>query len=224
MDNRYYCIPDLHGCSKLLTNALDFIYKENPGGGKVIFLGDYIDRGPDNTGVLKTVMNPPANWEFVCLLGNHEQMFLDSYDRGVKFYDVSAAQEIAGYTQNEYVICHQLRTSIDSSIISWMRSLKLCHIEDMNVFAHAFYDDNMKPDYQNPHEILWTRMDDWAEFPNAKQKLYLTHGHTPRKHGPIKSPNRVNLDCGAVFYDRLVIAEYYKDVQGPTNFHEFTYK
>ena len=70
-EQRYYCFPDIHGCSSLLNQALSFVYKENPNGGKIIFLGDYIDRGPDNLGVLQTVMHPPENWEFVTLLGNH---------------------------------------------------------------------------------------------------------------------------------------------------------
>ncbi len=61
-EQRYYCFPDIHGCNEVLKQALAFVYSQNPNGGKIIFLGDYIDRGPDNYGVLETVMNPPANW------------------------------------------------------------------------------------------------------------------------------------------------------------------
>ena len=221
MNDRYYCFPDIHGCSDILNKALNFVYKENPDGGKIIFLGDYIDRGPDNWGVLKTVMNPPENWEFVCLLGNHEEMFIDAYIRRDQFYDVKAARDIAGFKQDDFVIYEHVHQGIDRSIIEWMYNLKLVHIEDKNVFAHAFYDDTRDPEDQIISDVVWTRMDDWMTFQNAKQGLYLTHGHTPRKHGPVKSPNRVNLDAGAVFYGRYVIAEYYKDVQGTTNFHEF---
>lgn len=221
-ENRYYCFPDIHGCSDLLRDALSFVYSRNPTGGKIIFLGDYIDRGPDNNGTLQIVMNPPADWEFVTLLGNHELMFLDSYMRGTEFYDKKAAQDIAGFSQDEFVpLYDHIRQGIDRSIIEWMANLKLHHIEDQNVFAHAFYDDTLKPEGQRAHDCVWTRMDDWMAFPNSKQGLYLTHGHTPRKHGPVKSPNRTNLDCGAVFYGRFVIAEYHRGVQGPVDFHEF---
>lgn len=223
-NERYYCFPDIHGCSNILKNALDFVYKENPGGGKIIFLGDYIDRGPDNYGVLQIVMNPPKNWEFITLLGNHELMFIEAYMSGTRFYDYSAAQDIAGFSKDNFVIYEHIRQGIDRQIIEWMHSLKLFHIEDKNVFAHAFYNDDLKPDDQIISDLVWTRMDDFVRFPNDKQKLYLTHGHTPRKHGPIKSPNRVNLDAGAVFYGRYVIAEYYKDIQGPVAFHEFLNK
>ena len=221
MNNRYYCFPDIHGCNEVLQKALTFVYKENPDGGKIIFLGDYIDRGPDNYGVLQTVMNPPENWEFICLLGNHEEMFIDSYIHRTEFYDKKAARDIAGFEQDDLVSYEHVYQGMDKSIIEWMYGLKLVHIEDKNVFAHAFYDDTKKPEDQVSHDVVWTRMDDWMKFPNDKQSLYLTHGHTPRKHGPIKSPNRTNLDCGAVSYGRLVIAEYYKDIQGPVKFHEF---
>jgi serine/threonine protein phosphatase 1 len=223
-EQRYYCFPDIHGCSNLLKQALSFVYRENPNGGKIIFLGDYIDRGPDNWGVLQTIMKPPEGWEFVTLLGNHEEMFVDAYMNGTQFYDVRAARDIAGFKQDEFVIYDHVRQGIDRSIIEWMFKLKICHIEDKNVFAHAFYDDTLSPEDQRAHSSVWTRMDDWMSFQNSKQGLYLTHGHTPRKHGPVKSPNRTNLDCGAVFYGRLVIAEYYKDVQGPVAFHEFSNK
>ncbi len=219
--NRYYCFPDIHGMNELLQKALQFVYKQNPEGGKIIFLGDYIDRGPDNYGVLQIVMNPPENWEFVTLLGNHELMFLESYMNGTQFYDVKSAQDIAGFSQNEFVPYEHIRQGIDKSVIEWIANLKLFHIEDQNVFAHAFYDDTKKPEDQISSDCVWTRMDDWMTFQNSNQGLYLTHGHTPRKHGPIKSPNRTNLDCGAVFYGKLVIAEYEKETRGPVAFHEF---
>lgn len=221
MTERYYCFPDIHGCNDALQKALAFLYYKNPEGGKVIFLGDYIDRGTDNYGVLQTVMNPPENWEFICLLGNHELMFMESYMRGTQFYDAKAAQDIAGFSRDEFVTYDHIRQGVDKSIIEWMFNLKICHIEDQNVFAHAFYDDTRKPEEQISSDCVWTRMDDWMTFQNSKQGLYLTHGHTPRKNGPIKSPNRTNLDCGTVFYGRFVIAEYHKGVQGPVDFHEF---
>jgi len=73
---KYYVFPDIHGRNDLLQAALSFVYEQNPNGGKIVFLGDYIDRGSDNVGVLETVMNPPEGWEFVTLKGNHESMFV----------------------------------------------------------------------------------------------------------------------------------------------------
>lgn len=216
---KYYCFPDIHGMNDLLQKALDFVCKQNPEGGKIIFLGDYIDRGPDNTRVLNTVMNPPENWQFVCLKGNHEAMFVNSYLSMDRFYHQPTAIEISGVENPK--LYEEIHSGIDRKIIQWMDNLPIFHIEDKNVFAHAYYDDTLKPEDQVEHICIWERLSDSERYWNDRQGLYLTHGHTPRKHGPVKAVNRVNLDAGAVFYGRFVIAEYQKDKQGPVNFYEF---
>lgn len=225
MNNKtYYCIPDVHGMSHLLKQALDYIYELHPDGCKVIFLGDYIDRGPDNLGTVQLVMNPPKNFEFVCLKGNHEDMFLAATNSFTDFYDPKAALDLAGLTEDD-VRSKSLSVldNLDPNMIQWMSNLKLFHIEDENVFAHAFYDDSRPPANQSDHNCLWFRfMDDYQGYYNERQNLFLTHGHTPRKHGPCGAANRINLDCGAVFTGRLVIGQYEKDVRGPVNFLEFS--
>ena len=218
----YYVMPDIHGHNKLLQKALYELYSQNLKGGKIIFLGDYIDRGPDNLGVIKTVMNPPANWEFVCLRGNHETMFLDSYHNKTRFYDFEAAADIAEFGKTDLVKYDHVHQAINKDIIAWMDNLKLFHIEDHNVFVHAYYDDTRKPEDQIESICVWQRMSDFETYHNDKQVLYMTHGHTPRKHGPVTAPNRLNLDCGAVSYNRLVVAKFEKDVKGAVEFLEFT--
>ncbi len=216
----YYVIPDIHGMSSLLKDALATIYSANPNGGKIIFLGDYIDRGPDNRGALEIVMNPPKNWEFICLLGNHEVMFLDSYTCRTPFYDLDAAIDICGNPDVKTYI--DLHAAINPEIIRWMRGLKLFYIEDNNVFAHAYYSDQTPPEEQRESDVVWQRMSDFETYHNDKQGFYLVHGHTPRKHGPVTSPNRLNLDTGAVFYKRLVVAKFEKEKRGAVEFMEFT--
>jgi serine/threonine protein phosphatase 1 len=216
----YYVIPDIHGMFGLLRDALATIYSVNPNGGKIIFLGDYIDRGPNNRGVLKTVMNPPENWEFICLKGNHEVMFVDAYMNKTHFYDVDAAIDICG---NPNVKTYDgLYDAIDPEIVKWMDNLKLFHIEDQNVFAHAYYSDQTPPEEQGESQVVWQRMSDFETYHNDRQGFYLVHGHTPRKHGPVTAPNRLNLDAGAVFYKRLVVAKFEKERQGAVEFMEFT--
>ena len=216
-DQRYYCFPDIHGRYDLLRKALDFVYRENPKGGKIIFLGDYIDRGPDNKKVLETVMNPKEGWEFICLMGNHEEMFIDACDGKMNFYDPAVGLEFVPEAKTE----NDLRDGFPKDVADWMRNLKLFHFEGPNVFAHAYYDDDLLPEQQEKNTVLWKRMDDWMTYRSQMDRLFLTHGHTPRKHAPVKSPNRVNLDSGSVFYGRYIIGEYFKGIKGPTDFHEF---
>lgn len=219
----YYCFPDIHGCSEALQLALDYVYKQHPDGTKIIFLGDYIDRGPDDLGVLNIVMNPPSNYEFITLMGNHEQMFIESYDNKTQFYNTKSAKQIAGIVSEIYPTYDIIHSNIDPNIISWMKKLKLFHFEDQNVFAHAYYDPTLSSEDQRKTVCLWDRLSDTEPYINDKG-LYLTHGHTPRKNGPIKTINRLNLDVGAVFYGRYVIAEYASNKLGPINFHEFEFK
>lgn len=216
----YYCFPDIHGMNYLLQQALQFVYRKHPEGGKIIFIGDYIDRGPDNKSVLETVMYPPKNWEFICLMGNHEDIFINAYMNKTEFYDVRVVQEY--YNKGGLITYESLHDNFPKEIVEWMTNLKKFHFEDNNIFAHAFYDDTVSPENQRDAMLLWYRMDDWMKFPSKDNRLHLTHGHTPRKNGPIQSPNRTNLDCGAVYYNRYVIGEYRKNVRGPVNFHEFT--
>ena len=167
----YYVMPDIHGHNKLLQKALYDLYIQNPAGGKIIFLGDYIDRGPDNLGVIKTVMNPPANWEFVCLLGNHESMFLDAYHNKTRFYDFEAAIDLAEFGRDDLVKYDHVHQGINKDVITWMDNLKLFHIEDKNVFVHAYYDDTRSPDDQSESTCIWLRMSDFETYHNDNQGL-----------------------------------------------------
>lgn len=202
----YYVIPDIHGRNDLLQMALTKIYQDNPEGGKIIFLGDYIDRGPENVKVLDTVMNPPENWEFVCLMGNHEDMFVAGYNRFTNYYDMSAVKEIVA-------------TGKLPKYVDWMSKLKRVHVEDQNYFVHAFYDVTKSLEDQNPNMNVWQRVPD--EWSHGSPDHYIVHGHTPRGYGPVKAMGRINMDAGAVFYDRLVVAKFEKEKMGPQEFFEF---
>jgi serine/threonine protein phosphatase 1 len=76
-----YAIGDIHGCADLLDRLLERI--ESHAGDrakKLVFLGDYIDRGPDSARVVETLRR--LQWrapdDVVCLMGNHEEMLLKS--------------------------------------------------------------------------------------------------------------------------------------------------
>ena len=78
-----YAIGDIHGCYDLLARLLEDIHRdaERRGGpARLIFLGDYIDRGPDSRAVLATLMAGPQRPvdEWICLTGNHEELMLQA--------------------------------------------------------------------------------------------------------------------------------------------------
>src|SRR5438128_6850305 len=71
---RTLAIGDIHGCLTALDTLLGFV-RPTPED-RLIFLGDYIDRGPDSKGVLNRLIELKRIRRFICLRGNHEIMML----------------------------------------------------------------------------------------------------------------------------------------------------
>jgi len=67
-----YAIGDIHGCLSPLKTIFkqDLITAEDT----VIFLGDYIDRGPESKGVIDWLIEHKKDFNFEFLKGNHEIM------------------------------------------------------------------------------------------------------------------------------------------------------
>src|SRR5258708_32931501 len=74
-----YAVGDIHGMYNLLQEMMDKIYQREPG--IIIFLGDYIDRGPDSKKVIDFLMKGPQKdgFEFITLMGNHEDMCIHAH-------------------------------------------------------------------------------------------------------------------------------------------------
>lgn len=77
--HRLLAIGDIHGYLDELRQLLDLV--QPTAADKVVFLGDYIDRGPDSQGVLDEMIRFGERFpQTVFLRGNHEQMFMDALD------------------------------------------------------------------------------------------------------------------------------------------------
>ena len=88
MTEAIYVVGDIHGRYDLLQKAQLEIARDYDGAATVVFLGDYIDRGPQGCAVVKCLMRGPARDgdRWVCLRGNHEQMALDAHQPGGNRY------------------------------------------------------------------------------------------------------------------------------------------
>lgn len=76
MKPRLLAIGDVHGCSVALQTLLTCVRLRPED--KVVFLGDYIDRGPDSRGVIETVIALRQFFDVVTLRGNHEVMAVEA--------------------------------------------------------------------------------------------------------------------------------------------------
>ena len=125
-------VGDIHGRFDLLEK---FLVTVKDSGATVIFLGDLIDRGPDDLNVLKTVSTltqDPDSWglqSVYALRGNHEQMFLN-------------AAKVGGWRGSNLSLWLQNGGNSDSmssmrEYVNWLLDLPLYMTVGDTMFAHA---------------------------------------------------------------------------------------
>lgn len=86
---RSYVIGDIHGCLSELKKIIQLLINNEHINwqDRLIFLGDYVDRGPDSFGVIEYLVQLKTRYECVFLVGNHEIMFLEFFNnpKSVRF-------------------------------------------------------------------------------------------------------------------------------------------
>ena len=86
VEQMIYAISGIHGCYNELCSRMEQLgglHTFEKGENKLIFLGDYIDRGSESKKVLETIYNwqqSVGTANLVVLRGNHEDWFLDFLD------------------------------------------------------------------------------------------------------------------------------------------------
>ena len=199
-----FVIPDIHGCYDLMQAALAAIeQRENKG--KVVFLGDYIDRGPDSAAVISHLMRgAPEGWEWVCLKGNHEDMMVGALggpDEGW-WLGNGGIQTMASYAGRPY-----------QEHLDWCAALPMMHKDKHRAYVHAgvIEDVPLTEEAQGEGILLWHRI---PEGRDVSFDLHIVHGHTPMRNGPERLNGRTNLDTGAVFTGRLVVGVFDDEAPG----------
>ena len=205
---RIYAIGDIHGRLDLLESVLKRIDKdmnEHPASNTIrIFLGDYIDRGPDSKRVIDRLasMNHPT----VCLMGNHEAFlreFLRSPDvlavwrhcgglDTLRSYGLRPKIETDGQDQRE--LASELERILPSSHREFLGGLKQYFICGDFFFVHAGVRPGICLTKQSEDDLLWIRED--FLFSEEHFGKVVVHGHTPVLEPDIR-PNRINIDTGA---------------------------
>lgn len=212
--SKTYAVPDLHGRADLLELALEEI-ESSPSGGTVVFLGDYVDRGPQSRQIIERLMAGPkeACWKWICLKGNHEQMMADAiFGRPSR---ASWIQNGGGYTLVSYG--HPVKGYVDLTVVprehaEWIDALPLVHADGKRVFVHAGVDPMLPAGGQRPHTALWQRLHRTVD--RGHPEGYVVHGHTPYEDGPVVLDGRVNLDTLAWYTGNLHVAVFDDDREG----------
>jgi len=193
-------VGDIHGCAEELRNLLELvpITPETT----VLFLGDYIDRGPNAREVLEIVLDLSQRCRVVTLMGNHEAMFIefikDPTSSSAAGYIFNGGSSTLASYSNEYG-----DYVIPESHYNFLRALDIFHQTERHLFVHAGI-PNIPIDEIDPNlhgrDMLWMR-DSFLNSDYTWSKV-IVHGHTPVDEVTI-GHNRINLDTGCVFDGRL---------------------
>jgi len=216
-DTRVYCIGDIHGCLDLLQMLHEKIIahaKNYTGTKKLVYVGDYIDRGLDSKGVIDLLLDKPLKgFEIIYLRGNHEQSLLEFLDDPVRTRNwltyggldtlVSYGVRMAKLPTNDtemYSLCDQLDERIPTSHLKFMTNTQFHFTEGNYFFTHAGIKPGVSLQNQKNSDLLWIR-DKFISSILHHEKI-VVHGHTVVKE--VESlPNRISIDTGAYATGKL---------------------
>ncbi|MBA62460.1 MAG: serine/threonine protein phosphatase [Planctomycetaceae bacterium] len=174
---RTIAIGDIHGCAKELQTLLELIKPATED--TIIFLGDYIDRGPDSKTVIETVIALRRCCNVVTLVGNHEVMLLDAIEQPLMlslWLQFGGQQTLDSYGGDLSAIPDRHLEFIDNCL--------LFHETNDHLFVHANYLPTIPLDQQDPQILLWTHLTELQPKPHVSGKRVFV-GHTPQKNGRI---------------------------------------
>jgi len=205
---RTYVIGDIHGCANELARLIDKLPLDPLD--RVIFLGDYIDRGPDSKAVVSYLIDLQQNCrsELVFLKGNHEDMFLSYMGFPGKYGDMflynGDGATLSSYGAGPHNQADILLV-IPPAHIKFLKDLKAYYIEDRFFCVHAGINPAKPLEQQEEDEMLWIR----DEFVLNRHDLPYTvlFGHTPQEEVLFHLPYKVGLDTGLVYGNRLSCLE-----------------
>ena len=209
--NLTFAIPDLHGRYDLLEDALNTIEhhgRTSPTGTrKVVFLGDYIDRGPDSAKVILHLrLGPPQGWTWVILKGNHEDMMVETLTKPLDLrWWIGNGGDATLDSFGGEVLPH---------IVQWADKLPLYHMDEHRIFVHAGVYPDLAVEAHRDEDLLWMRETYEEGHCKFGETRHVVHGHTAHTKGPIVTGGRTNLDTLAWNTGRLVIGVFDDDVPG----------
>ncbi len=205
-DNNYVAIGDVHGCLKSLQALAEKLEKYSDR--QFVFLGDYIDRGPDSKGVVDFLLEYREKQDCIFLRGNHEQMLLDAYQNN----DLDLWLMNGGRSTLVSYGAKYNQLDIPESHIAFYRDTKMYYDTPEFFFVHAGLSpaktiEQSLQDEDDIGDFLWERSHLNAfETPWEKTVVF---GHTPRPH-PIRKKKMLGLDTGCVYesvgYGKLTAA------------------
>jgi len=214
-DERIYAIGDVHGRHDLLIRLLWRIHQDasqfaDKRRVRIVFLGDYIDRGEETKLVLDALLHladPPTD-SIVLLRGNHEAAmlaFLEDPIAGSAWLDFGGIQTLASFgiptprswsdTRRRVMARDALARAIKPYLPLFQRMIDV-HRSGTVVFSHAGVDPGRSLTQQPASALLWGHQGFLVDQP--VDGIRVVHGHFDAPM-PTISPGRICVDTGAYY-------------------------
>ncbi len=215
---RVYAIGDIHGRVDLLRALLKKIENDSrkaPVGRKrLIYLGDYIDRGHKSREVVDLLLEgPPPGFEAIHLKGNHEEAllnFLETPGFGYEWQHYGGLETLASYgvtgletrraSEDFDLARDQFEAKLPETHLAFFRTLELSACFGDYFFTHAGVRPGIPLEKQRPEDLLWIRTE-FTQWRGRFEKV-VVHGHSISEE-PEFERSRIGIDTGAYLTHRL---------------------
>ena len=215
-DDVVYVIGDIHGRLDCLDRAHALIEQDRNNYSvqyaSEVYLGDYIDRGPDSLGVIDCLLARRPYSDMVFLRGNHETMFERFLDATIRFEDwrrFGGAETLISYglsgrqlSATDRVVRDFADSHVPMEHREFLRSLDNYHTVGPYCFVHAGLRPRIALEDQSVDDLTGIR----SAFLNHNGSFgfVVVHGHTPVTEVDFRW-NRINIDTGAFATNRLSV-------------------
>lgn len=212
-DTLVVAVGDLHGQLELLETLwlriADLARQSTCRHRTLVFVGDYVDRGPHSAELVDRLLDGFDGFETVFLKGNHDETLLQF------LLDPSVGEVWRNFggleTLRSYGVSHDparswadtrnaLALAMPQAHINFFKNLKLHHLAGDYLFVHAGLRPHVRLEDQSAQDLLWIReefLDSSSDFGRV-----VVHGHTPAREPEVRH-NRIGIDTGAYMSGKL---------------------
>lgn len=200
---RLLAIGDIHGHSLALRSLIRLIKPALQD--VVVTLGDYVNRGPDSSGVLETLLELQRQCRLIPILGNHDEIMLDSRnDRHAegRWRYQGGEKTLASYGVDDAV------ENVPESHWEFLKNCIPFYSTDLFLFVHANYCWHSAPAAQPSALLRWLSLNESKPQPHISGKTVIL-GHTP---GPLRDFGFCRcIDTGCGFGGRLTAIDVHSN-------------
>ncbi|MBO9447614.1 metallophosphoesterase family protein [Ruegeria sp. R14_0] len=224
MSTPIYAVGDIHGQLGMLHTALAAIEADGGPDARIVFLGDYVDRGPNSREVLDLLIEGQrAGRNWVMVKGNHDRMmarFVERCEIADKHLPITlnwlhprlgGRETLASYgvevtdTDRIFQVHERALAAVPQAHIEFVNGLSNFHKEGELLFVHAGIKPGVPLDQQTEDDLVWIRQEFLRDA--RPHPWLIVHGHTPVDRAE-HCGKRINLDAGAGYGRPLATAVF----------------